>query len=909
LTSASGCDSVATLQLLVDEVVKSTTSVFVCPSQLPYTWNGQTFTSEGTYNVTLTSVSGCDSIATLILSLNPVLTSTTNASICTNQLPYSWSGQSYNAAGSYIVNLKSTSGCDSVATLNLEVLNTLKTTTNVSVCENQLPYTWNGQTYNSAGTYTVTLKSASGCDSVVTLVLAVNSTTISTTPVTVCQNQLPYSWNGQTYNAAGTYNIALKSSGGCDSVATLVLVVNSSLASDTTIAVCSSQLPYTWNGQTFNAAGTYTATFKATLGCDSVATLHLSIKPITTSTESQTVCSNQLPYSWNGQSYTQAGTYTDTLLNAAGCDSIATLKLSVSTSLTSTTDLSICEKQLPYTWNGQSYNSAGTYTVTLTSVAGCDSIATLNLAVNSTVSSITNATICEKQLPYSWNSQSITAAGTYQVTLKNIAGCDSIASLVLVVNSNIASTANKAICSNELPYSWNGQSYTAAGNYTVTLTSASGCDSIATLNLVVNDVLSSIENVSVCESKLPYTWNGQPYSDAGMYKLTFKSSAGCDSTVTLNLAVKPAVSSTNTVSVCSNQLPYSWNGQTYTAAGTYKVTLTSVYGCDSVATLDLTVVQTIKGTVDSTTVCANILPYQWNSITISSPGTYTTTLQSAGGCDSVATLVVTTTPVATAKVTGGNPICTGSSTTISISLTGTAPWTLVYSDGTATHTISGIMTSPYTMTVSPVVTTTYTLQSVSDVKCFNTSLNSSVTVTVTQSTLPGMRYSNVTATPNVAKQLSARDMGNGYTYSWAPPVGLNFTDIRTPVFRYDRSVEYLITLSTGNGCKIVDTLRVLVTSSAPAIRSSLHVPNSWSPNNDGHNDKLFPLTINMKELYYFRIFNRWGQLMFETNKLNEGWDGMFNGKPQIQDVYTWTVEAIGLDGVHYKQSGNSILLR
>ena len=108
---------------------------------------------------------------------------------------------------------------------------------------------------------------------------------------------------------------------------------------------------------------------------------------------------------------------------------------------------------------------------------------------------------------------------------------------------------------------------------------------------------------------------------------------------------------------------------------------------------------------------------------------------------------------------------------------------------------------------------------------------------------------------------------------------------------------------------MVDTLRVAVTSSAPALRSSLHVPNSWSPNNDGHNDKLFPLTINIKELYYFRVFNRWGQLMFETNRLGEGWDGIYIGKAQIQDVYTWTVEAVGLDGVQYKQSGNSILLR
>jgi hypothetical protein len=49
--------------------------------------------------------------------------------------------------------------------------------------------------------------------------------------------------------------------------------------------------------------------------------------------------------------------------------------------------------------------------------------------------------------------------------------------------------------------------------------------------------------------------------------------------------------------------------------------------------------------------------------------------------------------------------------------------------------------------------------------------------------------------------------------------------------------------------------------------------------------------------------------MFETNKLGDGWNGIFNGKPQISDVYTWTVEAIGVDGKHYKRSGNSVLLR
>jgi gliding motility-associated-like protein len=102
---------------------------------------------------------------------------------------------------------------------------------------------------------------------------------------------------------------------------------------------------------------------------------------------------------------------------------------------------------------------------------------------------------------------------------------------------------------------------------------------------------------------------------------------------------------------------------------------------------------------------------------------------------------------------------------------------------------------------------------------------------------------------------------------------------------------------------------VKVASTAPVIRSELQVPKAWSPNRDGHNDKLYPLTINILELKYFRIYNRWGQLMFETNQLDHGWDGIYKGKEQVEDVYTWTVEAIGKDGRYYKQSGNSILLR
>ena len=102
----------------------------------------------------------------------------------------------------------------------------------------------------------------------------------------------------------------------------------------------------------------------------------------TYSTTNTQLCSSQLPYQWNGLTCATAGSYINTLsgANSQGCDSIAALNLIVNA--TSTSSISVCESSLPYIWNGLTFIAAGIQTVHLTSKAGCDSAATLNLKVN-----------------------------------------------------------------------------------------------------------------------------------------------------------------------------------------------------------------------------------------------------------------------------------------------------------------------------------------------------------------------------------------------------------------------------------------------------------------------------------------------------------------------------------------------
>ncbi|TAL41339.1 MAG: gliding motility-associated C-terminal domain-containing protein, partial [Chitinophagaceae bacterium] len=183
-----------------------------------------------------------------------------------------------------------------------------------------------------------------------------------------------------------------------------------------------------------------------------------------------------------------------------------------------------------------------------------------------------------------------------------------------------------------------------------------------------------------------------------------------------------------------------------------------------------------------------------------------------------------------------------------------------------------------------------------------------VTVTI-ESKIPGIRYPDVTVLTNVPMPLQARNLGAGYSYLWTPSAGLDFLNVKDPVFTYDKKIEYLIFITSATGCVTVDTLLVNIDGPVLGSLPYVFVPKAWTPNGDGHNDKLFPFTLNISAIRYFRIYNRWGQKVFETNVIGQGWDGNFNGVPQGIDVYAWIIEAIGINGEKIKSAGEAVLLR
>jgi gliding motility-associated-like protein len=388
---------------------------------------------------------------------------------------------------------------------------------------------------------------------------------------------------------------------------------------------------------------------------------------------------------------------------------------------------------------------------------------------------------------------------------------------------------------------------------------------------------------------------------AGIYSLTIKDANGCINTMPFTVGSN-SVTLTTTVDtvICASLLPFTWNNINVNATGIYPFTTQTALGCDSITRLNVTV-KLVTRSITRDSTCAN-QPYTWNGNTYTSSGTYSVTLPNAEGCDSIATLILNVKPIPILRVNDPPPVCEP----LTINLT--APSVTAGSDAGLFYTywMDSLATIPLANPAAIAVSGNYYIKALGSNNCASTK---PVKVTVLiYKLVAGIRYQTVTTDANVPKQLSARNIGINYV--WSPPVGLSSPFIKDPVFNYDRQTDYLINITRDNGCITVDTVLVKIIA-APGIivRSDLFVPKAWTPNNDGHNDKLFPLTVNIRELKYFRIFNRWGQLVFETNIIGQGWDGIFQGKPAIMDVYTWTVEAIGVDGKYIKKAGNSVLIR
>lgn len=627
---STGCDSVVTYTLQFDQSYTAITDTICSGESLAF--GGQNRTQTGTYYDTLTAANTCDSIVELSLQVLPVPTTSLTASICSGESMV-FAGDTLTSSGQYFDTLTAANGCDSIVDLTLTVLPVSITVDVASICDGE-SYTSGGQVYSTSGQFTDTLTAANGCDSIINLTLTVLDVDTTVLVESICQGE-SYAVGSQSYNTTGQYSDTLTGTNGCDSIVELTLTVLSVPTTSLTATICAGE-SYAFGGANYTSSGQYFDTLTAANTCDSIVDLTLTVLPVPTTSLTASICSGE-SYAFGGQSYTTSGQYFDTLTAANGCDSIVDLTLTILPVPTTALDQNICDGE-SYDFGGETYTTTGQYMDTLTAANGCDSIITLTLTVLPVPTTSLTASICDGE-SYAFGGQAYSSSGLYYDTLIAANGCDSIVDLTLTVLPVFSTELYDTICAGE-SYAFGGQSYSTAGAYSDILTAANGCDSVLNLTLTVLPVFTSAVSDSICAGDT-LVFLGNAYTNAGLYYDTLTATNGCDSIIALLLSVLPVSNTSISESICDGEV-FEFGGQSLGQAGTYYDTLTAANGCDSIITLQLSILDHAHTNLEAS-VCIGDT-FDFNGDMLTSAGTYQQMYMAANGCDSTVSLELTVLP-------------------------------------------------------------------------------------------------------------------------------------------------------------------------------------------------------------------------------------------------------------------------
>ena len=400
--------------------------------------------------------------------------------------------------------------------------------------------------FTKAGFYTDSLLTWDICDSLITLHLTVLRKDTTYLYDTICSGS-SYVWNGLNRTMSGVYRDTLKNNVGCDSFLILNLFIKRTDTSHVYDTSCHN-LPKTFNGNNLTVAGVYRDTLKNTVGCDSHIFYHFIPKPVYETPLSRAICAGDSSL-FGGKYYKQGGVYYDTLKTIRGCDSVLKLTLTINPLDTNRQTQSIC-KGNSYNFYSQVLTSQGTYSHKFTNNNGCDSLILLTLALKDTSSYAFTRTICKNQF-FSFNNQNLNTSGIYRDTLTNAVGCDSFITLNLMTNGTVFNTIEITRCHGDIY-----QGYTQSGTYVQTLTSHLGCDSLLTIKLTY---LPTTEYKIILHSKCgAFIYGARTYKQNDSFIETIKNYLNCDSIVMKHLVYitepQPKFLADKTIEFCEEMI-------------------------------------------------------------------------------------------------------------------------------------------------------------------------------------------------------------------------------------------------------------------------------------------------------------------------------------------------------------------
>ena len=427
---------------------------------------------------------------------------------------------------------------------------------------------------------------------------------------------------------------------------------------------------------------------------------------------------------------------------------------------------------------------------------------------------------------------------------------------------------------------------------TYTYTNSNGCTSSATKGITVVAIAPITGTTAVCAGSttaLADATAGGSWSSSDITIATIDVNGVVTGVAagTVNISYTIAGSGAVTAAVTVNALPTgnitAANGSIICGTGGSVVLTAS--GGDSYAW--------VKGSTPITTTTGS-------QLTVTTTGVYTATVtNTTTGCSAAASNKITVTQLfapkagfSSAGYCVNQPVVFTNQSVVATS----GPVTYVWSDNNA-HSSTGANAS---FTYASIASYSVKLK-VIPTAC-PAIADSSIKVLTIEAPQSGIRYGLIDAIQNdPTTKLQAR--GFGASYVWTPATGIADPTQSSTTITVQKEQDYKVQITAASGCVTVDSILVRV------FDNSVYVPTVFSANGDGQNDKLYVSVVGVTLLKSYRIYNRWGKLVFETNNIGTGWDGKVNGVLQPLDTYVWVVEATDKFGNIISKQGNVTLLR
>lgn len=575
-TSQKGCDSFATVILTVTPSYRDTLRREICQGDSIFV-HGKYRKTAGTYLLDSNTTLGCDSVVTVLLKVNPIYQKHDSITLCQGDTA-AIHGKFYTKAGVYSDSFVSAKGCDSLFKTTIIVNPTYDDTATLAICREDSALI-HGVYQKLPGIYTFKGSTTKGCDSLSTIILKVNPIYNDTFYVEIC-NEDSLFVHGKFEKTAGVYTLKTKTHLGCDSIVSIILKTNPIYFSSDTFEICNGDT-LRIHGNAYHLPGLYTDKFKSIKGCDSIHRTLLIVNPTYNNTINRGLCGGDSFY-FDGQWRKQTGVYIGKFFTDKGCDSTVTLHLRIDSIINTNDYPEICLGDSMLI-GGIFRKTPGTYFDIYTAFKGCDSLVTRYLKIIPRDTTYLTQVICQRETVV-FHGQNITSPGTYKAILKNRRGCDSVLFLSITQRPENRHIFSNTVCYGEGFFAGNSIKF-GSGTFHDTLTGANGCDSVVIYTQTERPRDTFALETSICSGDSIFTGNSWKKT-AGIFTEKLTNRHGCDSFVSSKITLRPVSFTALTDTICFGTV-YNFLGTTFTEPGIYRKILTNAVGCDSTVELNL----------------------------------------------------------------------------------------------------------------------------------------------------------------------------------------------------------------------------------------------------------------------------------------------------------------------------------